>query len=109
MSQMIENSDRGVTLNKGLAWSILTALVASVWWGGATITALQSDVQALVRAVGERREENTGLESRVRALESGSSRAGAQLEALSRSMDEMRAEQRATNDLLRRILQGGSK
>ena len=106
---MIENSDRGITLNKGLAWTILMALVSGVWWGGATITRLQSDVQSLTAAVSERRSENGGLEGRVRALESGSSRAGAQLEALSRSMDEMRAEQRATNDLLRRILQGGSK
>lgn len=105
MSQMIENSDRGVTLNKGLAWSILTALVAAVWWGGATITRLQVDVQALVTAVGERRQENGGLESRVRTLEAGSSRSAAQLEALNRTLDEVRAEQRSTNDLLRRILQ----
>lgn len=106
---MIENSDRGITLNKGLAWTILMALVSSVWWGGATITRLQSDVQSLTAAVSERRSENGGLEGRVRTLETGSSRTGAQLEAMGQALGEIRAEQRATNDLLRRLVAGVQK
>lgn len=106
---MIENSDRGITLNKGLAWTILMALVSSVWWGGATITRLQSDVQGLTSAISERRTENGGLESRVRALENGSSRTDAQLDALGQALSEIRAEQRATNDLLRRLVAGVQK
>lgn len=106
---MIENSDRGITLNKGLAWTILMALVSGVWWGGATITRLQSDVQSLTAAVSERRSENGGLEGRVRALENGSSRTDAQLDSLGQALSEIRAEQRATNDLLRRLVAGGQK
>lgn len=106
---MIESSDRGITLNKGLAWTILMALVSGVWWGGATITRLQSDVQGLTAAISERRSENGGLESRVRTLENGATRLDAKLEGVARTLDELRDEQRATNELLRRLLAGAQK
>jgi hypothetical protein len=40
---MIENSERGVTINKTLAWGMLLSLVSGVWFGGATIAKLPTN------------------------------------------------------------------
>lgn len=110
MNKIIENADRGVTLNKQLAWTMLVALVGAVWWGGSTITKLQASTENLVDAVSETRstiadERQTAraLEARVRALEASATRQNAQFEALSKGMDELKTQQRETNALLRKI------
>lgn len=108
--RLIENSDRGITLNKQLAWTMLVALIGAVWWGGSTVTGLQSSTNNLVLAVGEtraliaaERQAATALEARIRSLETTSTRQDARFDALSRSLDEMKASLRETNSMLRQI------
>ncbi len=44
---MIENSDRGITLNKSLAWTIGASLVAGGLWIGVQVTSLAGDIQVM--------------------------------------------------------------
>lgn len=44
---MIENSERGITLNKSLAWTILTALVVGGIWVGQQVGETASSVRML--------------------------------------------------------------
>lgn len=108
--RLIENSDRGITLNKQLAWTMLAALVGTVWWGGSTVTGLQKSTENLVQAVGEtraliaaERQASAALEARIRALETTSTRQDARFDALSRSVEEIKVSVRESNALLRKI------
>lgn len=112
---MIENSDRGITLNKPLAWSILVTVAGLIWFGASTVASLQSTVENL--AVALTRTETTiaadrisagAIEVRVRALESMTARQDVRFDALSRSLDEVKAGQREMNELLRQVLQSSS-
>lgn len=44
---MIENSERGITLNKSLAWSILVAVVAGGIWIGTVVTDAKKGIENL--------------------------------------------------------------
>lgn len=47
---MIENSDRGITMNKPLAWSMGVALVSAAFWVGTTTQDLKSATNDLTEA-----------------------------------------------------------
>ena len=57
---MIENSDRGITLNKPLAWTMLVTLAGLIWFGASTVSSLQSSVESLTAAK-NRTESTIGL------------------------------------------------
>lgn len=38
---MIDNTDRGITVNKALAWTMLVSVTGLIWWGGGTLASLQ--------------------------------------------------------------------
>ena len=68
-------------IEKQLGWSMLLALVGLVWWGGTTMTQMQSATTALTAALDETRglisnERNAAaqIEVRVRALETQAGR-----------------------------------
>lgn len=44
---MIENSDRGITVNKSLAWTMLVAIVAAGFWVGTVVTSAQHGIAVL--------------------------------------------------------------
>lgn len=113
---MIENSDRGITVAKPLAWSMLGSIVAAVWFGAWTISGLTSSIKevdnTLARMQSENtlmRGENTQVEGRVRALENNASRQDARFDGLKQSLDEVKEQGRETNALLRQIMQGKAK
>ena len=56
MTQMIENSERGITLTKSLAWTILVAALTGGIWIGIQITAAQEGIATL----SDRQSENRG-------------------------------------------------
>ncbi len=103
---MIENSDRGVTLAKPLAWSMLASIVAVVWFGGSTVANLSLSTQAVTSALSTMQAANIQIEGRVRSLENNASAALARYDAIKASMEEVKEQQRETNTLLRKILQG---
>lgn len=34
---MSETTERGITINKTLAWTILVSVIGLIWWGGGTL------------------------------------------------------------------------
>jgi hypothetical protein len=54
--QMIENSDRGITLAKPLAWTILCALLGGGFWMGTQLTETREGVRVLEARQTEDRE-----------------------------------------------------
>lgn len=119
-SPMIENSDRGITLNKQLAWTIGTAIVIGGFWIGSTVTGLQTttarfssdlvESRAAISAdIASEKQAAVVLEARVRNLEVSTTRQDARFDALSRSLDELKVSQRETIDLLRQMMTKGTK
>lgn len=106
---MIENSDRGITLAKPLAWTMLVSVVGAVWFGGGTVASLNQTTQSMVNSLAAIQASNAQVESRVRALETNASRQDARFDALKQSLDEVKEQQRETNTLLRQMMQGGTK
>jgi hypothetical protein len=105
MSQMIENSDRGITVNKGVAWTIVTGLVAGGIWLGAelagTKAALVNLNAMLVDQQREGRIRNDALDLRVRTLETTRATDASEIVALRRDLSDFRQELRAVAALLR--------
>jgi len=54
---MIEQSERGVTLNKTLAWSILVALVSGGIWLGTVVTEAKNGLETLSERDAENRQD----------------------------------------------------
>lgn len=109
---MIEQSERGFTINKALAWTMLVSASGLIWWGGATLASLQAAADRLTTALTETREmimaeraSSAQLEARVRVLENRATRQDTRFDALSLSINELKQQARETNTLLRELAQ----
>jgi hypothetical protein len=80
---MIENSERGITLAKPLAWTILTALIVGGVWIGAQIGALEEVVRRLDRTDAR----VTALETRQTAAEREAAIIATRMEAILRVVE----------------------
>ena len=108
---MIENSDRGLTINKGLAWTIVSGLVAAgIWVGIQTATlssgieALQDDLTAAIQSQVVEENRRDALAARVRSLEAKSAARDASYDHLSRSLNDLKTKLSENNRLLREML-----
>lgn len=99
----IENSDRGITLNKTLAWTMLVALVSLVWYGGSTVAGVNHTVTQLAAAAATDRAVISSVAGRVGALEVANARAETVAQELRRGLEEIKSAQRETNTLLREM------
>ena len=77
----IENSDRGITLSKSLAWSMLAFVAGGGFWVGVTLSNLTSQSQNTAEAVvglqttlANERAARASLASRIESLERGAAR-----------------------------------
>ena len=109
---MIENNERGITINKALAWTMLVSATGLIWWGGGTLASLQGAADRLTSALTESREmimveraSSAQLEARVRVLENSATRQDTRFDALSLSINELKQQARETNALLRELAQ----
>ena len=109
---MMENNERGITINKALAWTMLVSVTGLIWWGGGTLASLQSAADRLTSALTETREmivaeraSSAQLEARVRVLENSATRQDVRFDALSVSISELKQQARETNTLLRELAQ----
>lgn len=109
---MIDNTDRGITVNKALAWTMLVSATGLIWWGGGTLASLQGAAERLTAALMETREmivaeraSSAQLEARVRALENSAARQDVRFDALSTSINELKQQASESNDLLRELAQ----
>ncbi len=107
---MIDSTDRGININKALAWTMLVTVAGLIWWGGGTLASLQGAADRLTTALMETREmivveraSTAQLEARVRALENSATRQDVRFDALSVSINELKSQARETNTLLREL------
>lgn len=110
----ITTDERGITLNKSLAWTMLVAIISAAFWVGVTVTQLQSDtmnftetMKEVKQTIDDDRAGATAREARIRALERDSAGQAARFESLSSAMAEVKAELRQTNDMLRQLVRDG--
>ena len=109
---MFEQNERGITINKALAWTMLASVTGVIWWGGGTLASLRSAADRLTSALTETREmimaeraSSAQLEARVRVLENSAARQDVRFDALSLSINELKQQARETNTLLRELAQ----
>ena len=107
----IENSDRGITINKALAWTIVTGLVlgsVGVGFQTATLSAgiheLQGDLDSAMDIQADEAGRRDRLADRVRTLETKSAARDASSEHTARSLQEMKTQLAENNRLLREML-----
>ncbi|MFP3383219.1 MULTISPECIES: hypothetical protein [Tritonibacter] len=65
---MIENSDRGITLNKSLAWTVACGLVGAGLWVGLQVATLRGETESLAQTINGLRVDLTASEARQTAL-----------------------------------------
>jgi len=96
----IENSDRGITLNKQLAWTIATALIACGIWVGFEVNAARSGIASLTERQNEDRAEikantrsiadlqslNARLDQRLTGIEQSAHRTEVRVEEILREL-----------------------
>ena len=109
---MTETTERGITINKALAWTMLVSVIGLIWWGGGTLASLQGAEDRLTSALTDTREmimaeraSSAQLEARVRALENSATRQDTRFDALSLSINELKLQAREANTLLRELAQ----
>jgi hypothetical protein len=84
----IQNDERGITLNKSLAWTITVALVMAGLWVGSMVSSIDTRVATLEA---ESRNKHIRLEAhdaRLRPLEVQVGTAGAELRAMREALTE---------------------
>lgn len=104
MTQRIENSDRGITLNKGLAWTMACGMVGAGLWVGIQLASVTTGMDQMSRNSADATAARLSLEVRIRALENSATQTRVQYETLYQTMQEIKTDQRESNELLRRIL-----
>lgn len=93
---MIENSERGITLNKTLAWTILVSVLGGGLWIGTQVTDAKNGVENLgerqtedrraidanTRSISDLRSSNARIDQRLLNIESSSERTENKLDQL---------------------------
>lgn len=103
---MIENSDRGITLNKSLAWTILTAVLAGGIWVGVQVTSAREGIEILSQ---RQTEDRTDIKSNAQAisdLRSSSARVDQRLTAIEQSAHRTEA---TVAEILRYLRESGAR
>jgi hypothetical protein len=114
---MIENSDRGITLAKPLAWSIFIAIIGGGIWVGQQTGSVQSELVTVAGALSEIkaaqsvREERSqrdreALDVRLRAVENSRVQDAAEINGLRRDLTDFRAELKEATSLFRNAVEG---
>jgi hypothetical protein len=99
---MIENTDRGITLNKSLAWTVLVTLVGGGFWVGVQVTDLASGLSILENRQGEDRAAIRDNAAAVNGLRQSNARIDERLISIERS--SQRTEE-SVNEVLRFLRQ----
>lgn len=105
MRPEIANDDRGITVNKSLAWTLIVGLVGLGFWVGTQLTILSSGMDQYQSDSKAAAIVRSDLESRVRGLETRESRAAAITDGVRATLSEIKVQQSENNDLLRQLLQ----
>ncbi|MBC7156582.1 MAG: hypothetical protein H5U20_03595 [Rhodobacteraceae bacterium] len=82
---MIENSERGITLNKSLAWTMLVAVLAGGVWIGTQVTEAKKGVETLTERQSEDRGSITANREAIARLQSSNARIDQRLISIEQS------------------------
>lgn len=91
-------------MNKGLAWSMACGMIGAGLWVGIQLASATTKIDEFARINTDAASARASLEVRVRALENAATQTRVQFETLYQTMQEIKTDQRESNDLLRRIL-----
>lgn len=104
---MIENSDRGITVNKALAWAIVTGLVGGGFFMGSELAGTKAILTEMKAAAESSRLEmkrvTDGIDARLRAVETSRASDATEIIALRRDIGDFRREVRELTGLLQKI------
>lgn len=89
MSKFIENSDRGITLNKSLAWTVAVGLLTGGGWVGIQVTTATNGMQTLAARQVEDRAEIRANSQRISEIRSQSDRADERLQSIDRRLQAL--------------------
>lgn len=114
--QMIENSDRGITLAKPLAWTILVTIIGATYYLGIMVGNLSTQQEQLITEFRQEEDQTSDrftitntrvaeLAGRLRTIESLSERLSANIDNIEVAIQNIQTEQRETNRLLRSYLE----
>lgn len=98
---MIENTERGVTLNKQFAYTLLVGLVGAGFWVGVTVSTLSGKIDNLIEKENARAVQVTVLENRLNLLERTESASSANMRNLMQTVTELK---QAVDQLNRRLV-----
>jgi hypothetical protein len=112
--KMIENSDRGITLNKSLAWTISVTFLAGAFWVGVQVTNATNGIETLGVSLKDMRSDATmrqeverqrsiEVDARLRALETTRAADANEISALRRDLTDFRSELREAVSVLRSL------
>lgn len=113
-NRIIENSDRGITLNKSLAWTIAITFLAGAFWVGVQVTNASNGIHSLSESIQDLRAEATirqeadrkqriEVDLRLRSLETTRAADASEITALRRDLTDFRTELRETISVLRNM------
>lgn len=104
---MIENSDRGITVNKALAWTIVTGLLAGGFFMGAELASTKAILTEIKQGSESSRVEmkrvTDGIDTRLRAVETARASDATEIVGLRREIGDFRSEVRELTRLLREL------
>lgn len=89
---MIENSDRGITLNKGLAWTIFSAVLVGGIWIGVQVTTAKNGINILTERQSEDREAIQMNTRAINDLRRGEARMDQRLTNIERGIEQTRRD-----------------
>ena len=103
----MQADERGLTINKSLAWTIVVALVMAGLWLGSTTTAMRTAVEAQSAIQTshhfETIEYRRDAEGRLRTMEASHAINGTEISALRRDLSSFRQDMGELEALLRSI------
>ncbi|WP_305968571.1 MULTISPECIES: hypothetical protein [unclassified Mameliella] len=100
---MIENSDRGITLNKSLAWTVLVGVLSGGIWVGMQVTSAKQGVQTLAARQDEDRLDIRKNTSDITAIRSNNARLDQRLTNIEQSA---RRTEETVSEILRYLRDG---
>lgn len=86
--RIIENSDRGLTINKALAWTILSSFLVGGMWVGIQVNAASSGMQTIAERQSEDRAEIRDNRTAINNLRSSNARIDQRLSGIEDSLNK---------------------
>ena len=99
----IENSERGITLTKSLAWTIAVGLINGSIYLGMQVAAVQAELSSISASMEKSDKERGELEVRLWTVEMSDTATKRDVSAMTDKIDDIKRDQQEILGLLRRV------